>query len=224
MLDEIRGTGVFKNLVQIISDISGELSTEIKKENFFFGSRYNLKIVWEYCVLAKIDLDENPGILDDGDRMRLEDFKNLMDFYLKYNTLKASDDDLIMEIFSYFVNRDMILLASLMQNTEQLQEENNLVSGNEEEKQNAMETDIVHIEEMDFDILSDAEKVFNKYKGREPKNVWVEFLTFESNSIDMSLIDNLIFQRRVKNSLLWKREMVVHPNCLVFYILKKMPN
>ena len=83
MLDEIRGTGVFKNLVQIISDISGELSTEIKKENFFFGSRYNLKIVWEYCVLAKIDLDENPGILDDGDRMRLEDFKMLMDFYLK---------------------------------------------------------------------------------------------------------------------------------------------
>ena len=112
MLDEIRGTGVFKNLVQIISDISGELSTEIKKENFFFGSRYNLKIVWEYCVLAKIDLDENPGILDDGDRMRLEDFKTLMDFYLRHNTLKASDDDLIMEIFSYFVNRDMILLAS----------------------------------------------------------------------------------------------------------------
>ena len=108
--------------------------------------------MWEYCVLAKIDLDENPGILDDGDRMRLEDFKMLMDFYLKYNTLKASDDDLIMEIFSYFVNRDMILLASLMKNTEQLQEENNLVSGNEEEKQNAMETDISPIEEMDFDI------------------------------------------------------------------------
>jgi hypothetical protein len=35
MLEEIRGTGVFKNLVQIISDISGEHSNEIRKEIFF---------------------------------------------------------------------------------------------------------------------------------------------------------------------------------------------
>ena len=34
MMDEIRGTGVFKNLVQIISDVSGDLSSESKKENF----------------------------------------------------------------------------------------------------------------------------------------------------------------------------------------------
>ena len=32
MLDEIRGTGVFKNLVQIISDVSGQHSNEIRKE------------------------------------------------------------------------------------------------------------------------------------------------------------------------------------------------
>ena len=79
MLDEIRGTGVFKNLVQIISDVSGQHSTETRKENFFFGSRYNLKIMWEYCVLAKFDLDENPGILDDGDKMCMEDFKTLLE-------------------------------------------------------------------------------------------------------------------------------------------------
>ena len=182
LLDEIRGTGVFKNLVQIISDVSGELSTEIKKENFFFGSRYNLKIMWEYCCLPKLDLDENPGMLDDGDKMRMEDFKMLFDFYLRHNTLKVSDDEMIMEIFSYFVNRDMILLASLMQHTEQ-QEENTMLSENEEEKQNTMETDIAPIVELDFDILSEAEKFFKNFKGREPKNVWVEFVTFESNSI-----------------------------------------
>ena len=72
-------------------------------------------------------------MLDDGDKMRMEDFKMLFDFYLRNNTLKVSDDEVIMEIFSYFVNRDMILLASLMQHTEQ-QEENTLLSGNEEEK------------------------------------------------------------------------------------------
>ena len=38
-----------------------------------------------------------------------------MDFYLKNKTLKVSDDETIMEIFSYFVNRDldMIILAFL---------------------------------------------------------------------------------------------------------------
>ena len=34
MLDEIRGTGVFKNLVQIISDVSGQHSNEIRKDFF----------------------------------------------------------------------------------------------------------------------------------------------------------------------------------------------
>ena len=130
MLNEIRGTGVFKNLIQIISDVSGQHSNEIRKENFFFGSRYNLKIMWEYCSLSKLDLDETPGMLDEGNKMRIEDFKMLMDFYLRHKTLKVSDDETIMEIFSYFVNWDMILLASLMQHTEQ-QEENTVLSGDE---------------------------------------------------------------------------------------------
>ena len=44
-----------------------------------------------------------------------------------------------------------------MQHTEQ-QEENTLLSENEEEKQTAMETDSTPIVELDFDILSEAEK------------------------------------------------------------------
>ena len=44
----------------------------------------------EYCCLSKLDLDENPGMLDDGDKMRMEDFKMLFDFYLRHNTLKVS--------------------------------------------------------------------------------------------------------------------------------------
>ena len=44
-------------------------------------------------MFAKFDLDENPGILDDGDKMRMEDFKTLLEFYLRHSTLKASDDE-----------------------------------------------------------------------------------------------------------------------------------
>ena len=85
---------------------------------------------------------------------------------MRNKTLKVSDEETIMEIFSYFVNRGiiMILLASLMQHTEQ-QEENTVLSGNEEEKQNAMETDITPIVESDFDTLSEAEVFFKKYLG-----------------------------------------------------------
>ena len=85
------------------------------EENFFFGSRYNLKIMWEYCTLSKLDLDENPGILDEGDKMRIKNYREQIDFYLKHKTLKVSDEETIMEIFNYFANRDM-LVASLMQN------------------------------------------------------------------------------------------------------------
>ena len=87
----------------------------------------------------------------------------------------------------------MILLASLMQHTEQ-QEENTVLSG-DEAKKNTTETEIAPIVELDFDILSEAEKFFKNYKGKKPKNIWVEFATFESNSIDMSILDNKIFQK-----------------------------
>ena len=79
MLVEIRGTGVFNNLVQIISDNS--------------------------CALS----NENPAILDEGDKMRIADYEELMNFYLKNKTLKVGDEDSITEIFYDFVNRDMIL-------------------------------------------------------------------------------------------------------------------
>ena len=169
MLEEIRGTGVFKNLVQIISDNSGTLSNEIRKENFFFGSRYNLKILWEYCTLSKLDLDENPGILDEGDKMRIADYKGQMDFYLRNKTLKVSDEDSIMEIFNYFVNRDMILLASLMQNTDRQEDENTLLQVEEEEKQNEIDTEIPAIAELDFNIPSEAELFYRNWKGKNQK-------------------------------------------------------
>ena len=34
-----------------------------------------------------------------------------------------------------------------------------------------------------------------KYEGTEPKDVWTSFDIFETNSIDMTKLDNLIFQK-----------------------------
>ena len=60
---------------------------------------------------------------------------------------------------------------------------------------NEIETDMITFGSLDFDIPLEAELFFKNYKGREPKDVWAEFITFESNSIDMSKLDNLIFQK-----------------------------
>ena len=74
-------------------------------------------------------------MLDDSDRMRIEDFNSLMNFYLKTSTLRVVDEEIIMELFAYFINRDMILTASLMLFDTAYQEpEQTLLQIEEEEK------------------------------------------------------------------------------------------
>ena len=194
VMDEIRGTSVFHDLLKISFDNSGTLSEKDRKEKFFFGHPKNLQIVWEYCMLSKIDIEVSPGLLDEGDTMRIEDFNSLMDFYLIHNTLQVSQENMIMEVFSYFVNRDMILEASTMQLHQEDVDVNTLVDDVEEEAKE-METESFLHDNLDFDILSNAEVFYKRYEGTEPKDVWTSFDIFETNSIDMAKLDNLIFQK-----------------------------
>ena len=66
--------------------------------------------MWEYCTPSKLDMDETPAQLDEGDKMRLDDCNTSMGFYLQFKTLKTSQDEINMElgVFNYFVSRDMI--------------------------------------------------------------------------------------------------------------------
>ena len=80
VMDEIRGTSVFRDLLHISFDNSGTLSDKDWKEKFFFGNISNLQTMWEYYSGSKADIDLSPGLLDDGDIMRLEDFNMLMEF------------------------------------------------------------------------------------------------------------------------------------------------
>ena len=128
--------------------------------------------------------------------MRLEDFNLLMDFYNSNKTLKVSDEDLILEVFKYFVSRDMILEASLMQANLEGLEEGTLLQEEEEAHNDYMETESFLHDNEEFDKLSNSEVFYRNYKGKEPKDVWAAFEIFETNSIDMSKLDNLIFQKR----------------------------
>ena len=58
-----------------------------------------------------------------------------------------------------------------------------------------MEKETFLHEDLDFDTLSNAEIFYNRYAGKEAKDVWASFEIFETNSIDMSKLDNLIFQK-----------------------------
>ena len=140
VMDEIRGTSVFRDLLKISFDISGTLSERDRKDKFFFGHNKNLQTMWEYCSLSNMDMDISPGLQDEGDRMRIEDFTSLMDFFLSHSTLKVSQENVIMEVFNYFVNRDMILEASTMQTLQEANDDGTLVPEEEEVTREDMET------------------------------------------------------------------------------------
>jgi len=61
--------------------------------------------------------------------------------------------------------------------------------------------------------LSNAEVFYKKYEGTEPKDVWTSFDIFETNSIDMPKLDNLIF-KKVKIFILWKKRRGTSIRCL----------
>ena len=80
VMDEIRGTSVFRDLLQISFDNSGTLSGKDLKEKFFFGHSSNLQIMWEYCYLSKVDMDISGEELDRrlrSDLMIVENFKRI---------------------------------------------------------------------------------------------------------------------------------------------------
>jgi len=214
VMDEIRGTSVFRDLLHFSFDNSGTLSDKDRKEKFFFGHTSNLQTMWEYCSVSKVDIELSHGLLDDGDIMRLEDFNMLMEFYNNNKTLKVSDEDLILEVFKYFVGRDMILEASMMQSNLERLEDGTLLQEEEEGKIDDMETESVLHDNLEFDKLSNAELFYKNCKVTEPKDVWTAFEIFETNSIDMSKLDNPIFQK-AKISILWRKDVAQISNALV---------
>ena len=93
-----------------------------------------------------------------------------MNFFLAHSTLKVSQDNIIMEVFGYFVNRDMILEASTMQKLQEVNAEGTLVEEEEEIIREEMETESFLHDNLDFDTLSNAELFYTNYEGKEPKD------------------------------------------------------
>jgi len=80
-LDEIRGKETFRNLCLLAHDNSSSMSAAEIKNKFFFDSVDNIKIVWDYCILSKLEAQSSSEIMDESDEMQLEIFKQLESFY-----------------------------------------------------------------------------------------------------------------------------------------------
>ena len=98
-LDEIRGMETFRNICVLAQDYSSTMSATEIKNKFFFGSTDNIKIIWDYCILSKLEQDSSSEVRDEGDEMQLEVFIQLESFYLRHKTFPAQMADDILDLF-----------------------------------------------------------------------------------------------------------------------------
>ena len=111
-LDEIRGMETFRNICLLANDNSRTMSAAEIKNKFFFGSVDNIRVVWDYCILSKLEAESSFEVLDESDEMQLEIFKQLESFYTRHKTFPVHMDQDIMDLFRYYCARDVILEAS----------------------------------------------------------------------------------------------------------------
>ena len=98
-LDEIRGMETFRNICVLAQDYSSTMSTTEIKNKFFFGSIDNIKIIWDYCILSKLEQDSSSEERDEGDEMQLDIFNKLENFYLRHKTFPVHMADDILDLF-----------------------------------------------------------------------------------------------------------------------------
>ena len=55
--------------------------------------------------MSKLDLEDSGEVIDEGDNMIVEDFKRITEFYNREKTFKVCDDEIMMDIFRFFVER-----------------------------------------------------------------------------------------------------------------------
>ena len=68
-LDEIRGMETFCNFCLLVHDISDSMSASEIKKKFFLSSNDNIKVVWDYCILSKVEADSISEDLDEYDEL-----------------------------------------------------------------------------------------------------------------------------------------------------------
>ena len=212
-LGQIRELTSFRDLCAIVWDNSDTMSVETKKRNFFFGRRQNLQTILEYCILSDLEMKETSGELDESDLMMVEEFHKIFNFYKKEKTISVSDDNMLMDVFCFFVSRDMDLEATILAEraqaivTERVRVNEDVNVDNEEVK--TTDADEV-MEDISFTLseigFSKAELFYVECQLTNPKDVWNEFAFVDNSNFDFSKITSLLNQKSKNYFLLEKKK------------------
>jgi len=186
-LDEIRGMETFRNICVLAQDYSSTMSATEIKNKFFFGSTENIKIIWDYCILSKLEQDSSSEARDEGDEMQLEVFNQMESFYVRHKTFPAHMADDIMDLFRYYTARDVILEAS--KHLGNINDETQIDSDKDE-----MDTEMV-VHDNEFDKLTSVEVFYQKFKANSGKDVFALFSQFQTDGVDLNKIDLAIMQK-----------------------------
>ena len=212
-LDQIRETTVFRDLTSIVWDYSDTVPLDSRKRSFFFGKRTNLQIMWEYCYLSKVEMETSGEELDRSDIMIVEDFERVREFYNQEKTFKMCDDETMMDIFRFFVDRDIMLEATILAEKELAANtrEEGEVKDNSEINVGNEDTEIIDtmvIEESEpypRSQLSKAEKFYLECTLKNPKDIWNEFIVVDNSNFDLNKTNTLLNQKSKNYFVLEKR-------------------
>ena len=122
--------------------------------------------------------------------MQLDIFEALALFYDVHKTLPATQEGEIMDLFKYFIERDMLWLASKVVNNEV-----NMDNEQKECENAEMETDSVLHDDVNSDTLSKAEQFYLKFRGNSGKEVYCLFELFKTDGVNIDKINHLIMQK-----------------------------
>ena len=177
----------------IVWDNSDATSFDTKKKNFFFGKRTNLQVAMEYCTLSYVETEECRSELDESDLMMMEDFQKIFNFYTMEKTFHVQDDWLFMDIFNFFVSRDLDLEATILAEKvlgvpSIVEVENIVIEEDITRTMDAEEAMDIGVESLPDFTLSKAEIFYLECQVKNPKDAWSEFTFVVYDNFDFSKI------------------------------------
>ena len=148
-------------------------------------------------------MEDSGEVLDESDIMIVEDFKRVMEFYNQFKTFKVCDDECFMDIFRFFVERDLMFEATLLAEkelTNNVQEEGELKDNNDANERNEDTEVIDRMVEEEIDVqtqsqLSKAEMFYLECTLKNPKDIWNEFTFVDNSNFDFRKVNHLLNQR-----------------------------
>jgi len=159
--------------------------------------------------------------------MIVEDFMRLLEFYNREKTFKVCDDETMMDIFKFFIDKDIMLEATILAERElsrNIQEEEEIQLPQEVNEGND-DTEIIDrmiLEELNDSSrsrLSKAEMFYLDCTLKNPKDIWSEFTAVDNSNFDLSKV-NAILNQKCKNFYILEKRNGCTPKCFGLIFLE----